>query len=387
MNVSMKKQVIAGIVGLALGTLSVTGCKDANAAEANSSSNAQRAPEVEVVKIALQNLDWTETYPARVEGARVVQVRPRVSGIIVKRSYTEGSTVNEGDVLFQIDPVPFELALEQAKAKMEVAKAQEMQASRDWTRVAALYGSGSLSEKQRDDALSARDLAKANLMGAEAALRQAEVNLGYTKVTAPVSGTTSLEVFNEGSLVSSADILTTVTQQNPVHVLFSLPEGDPAYELLFANGSRHKEGSTALTLFTRSGDRYGRLGQVNFTETAVDPKTASIRVRAVFDNPDGELLSGQFARVAFDGLKLPPCAVIPEASVIVTAQGAIVYTVGNDNTVAPRPVKLGPVLDEGQLVTAGLNDGDRVIITSLIRIKPGQQVVAKEKGQTVEAAQ
>lgn len=355
--------------------LVIAGCSKAEKAAANHGNG--QVPEVEVVDIHLQNLPWVQTYPGRVEGVRRAEVRPRVGGIIVKRSYVEGSVVKEGDELFKIDPIPFEIQVDLATAEYNRAQAQEKQASQDLVRVSKLFETASVSEKQHDDAVAAYDLAKAASMAAKASLRQAKVNLGYTSVTAPVSGVTGMEEYTEGSLVSSADKLTVVTQLNPIYVQFSLPEGDPAYQQLFAKGFRQKEGSTAITLFTRNGAAYSHSGQVNFSETGVDPQTGSVRMRAAFPNPDGVLLPGQFARVAFKDLKLKPCAVIPEAAVLMTQMGALVYVVDEKGQVAARPVELGPVLKEGQLVTAGLNDGDRVIFTSLIRLRPGMPVVAK----------
>ena len=194
-----------------------------------------------------------------------------------------------------------------------------------------------------------------------------------------------MEVLTEGSLVSSADKLTVVTQQDPVYVLFSLPEGDPAYQQLFAKGSRQKEGSTAMTLFMRNGTAYGSSGQVNFSESGVDPLTGATSMRAEFANPDGQLMTGQFARIAFKDLKLNTCVVIPAEAVLMTGFGSIVYVVDDKSTVQPRPVALGPVVDDGQLVMGGLNEGDRVIITSLIRIRPGMPVAPKEHGESAGA--
>ena len=380
MNVSMKITIKAGIIVLAAGMLGLSGCSKAPA-QVVAPGGAQKAPEVEVVSVALTPLNWDQTYPGRLEGMRVSQVRPRVSGLIVKRSYVEGTFVKQGDTLFKIDPVPFELAVEKASAELARAKAQEDQADRDLKRVSKLFEGNAVSEKQHDDAVSAFDLAKAGRMSADVALRQAELNLAYTNVTSPISGVTSMEVFTEGSLVSSADILTTVTQIDPVFVMFSLPEGDPAYQQLFSKDSVHKEGSASLALFTRRGSEYGLAGKVNFSETGIDPLTGSVRMRAEFANPDGVLLPGQFARVAFKDMKLAPCAVIPEGAVLMTARGPVVYTVGQDGTVTVTPITLGPVLDSGQLVTEGLKDGDRVIFTSLIRLRPGMAVIAKVKGK------
>jgi membrane fusion protein (multidrug efflux system) len=378
MNVSMKQAILHKILPIMAGALFLSACGKEAAQSAQSAPS--RAMEVEVIPVKLESLAWKETYPARVEGMRRAEVRPRVSGIIVKRLYEEGSFVEEGAVLFQIDPVPYELAVEKAKAELARAAAQARQTARDRDRVTRLFETGAVSEKQRDDAISAFELAEAGELSAQAALRQAELNLDYTKVTAPVSGVTGMEVLTEGSLVSSADKLTTVTQLDPIYVQFSLPEGDPAYQQLFARGSRQKEGSTALTLFTRNGSEYGRPGQVNFSETGVDPQTGSVRMRAQFENADSVLLPGQFARIAFKDLNLAPCAVIPEAAVLMTARAPIVYVVNGENKVEPRPVMLGPVVDGGQMIVAGLAEGDRVIITSLIRIRPGMTVVPRIKG-------
>jgi membrane fusion protein, multidrug efflux system len=378
----MKKVIRSGTIAMMAAVLALAGCGEGKTA-VNSANG--HVPEVEVVDVHLQNLSWDQTYPGRVEGIRRAEVRPRVGGIIVKRSYVEGSVVTEGTELFKIDPVPYELAVDRAQADYDHAIALEKQAGRDLARINKLFETASVSEKQHDDAISTYDLAKASTLGAKAALRQAQVNLGYTSVTAPVSGVTGMEEFTEGSLVSSADKLTVVTQLDPIYVQFSLPEGDPAYQQLFANGSRHKEGSTAMTLFTRNGSAYSRSGQVNFSETGLDPQTGSVRMRVEFQNPEGVLLPGQFARLAFKDLKLQPCAVIPEAAVLMTQMAAIVYVVDEKSQVAARPVILGPVLKEGQLVTAGLKDGDRVIFTSLIRLRPGMPVVAKSQADKVEA--
>ena len=386
MNVSMKKTLVMGLAAASTGMLLLSGCGKGSGNAAMAQAATARAPEVEVVTVNKITPDWTQTYPARVDGMRHAEVRPRVSGILVKRLYREGSYVKEGEVLFQIDPVPFEIAVEKAKADLLSAQAQANKAIRDYDRVEKLFKDGAMSDKQHDDAVSANELAKASVLSAQALLRQAELNLDYSSVKAPISGVTDKEEVTEGSLVSSTDKLTVVTQLDPVYVQFSLPEGDPAYQQLFAKGSRHKEGSTAMTLFTRNGEVYGSSGQVNFSESGVDPTTGAVSMRAEFANPDGQLLPGQFARIAFKGLKLNPCAIIPEDAVLMTAQVPIVYVVDAGNTVQPRPVALGPVVKEGQIILGGLNEGDRVIITSLIRIRPGIPVVPKTKGEEAPAS-
>jgi membrane fusion protein (multidrug efflux system) len=187
---------------------------------------------------------------------------------------------------------------------------------------------------------------------------------------------TSLEKLPEGSLVNAGDALTTVTQLDPMYVLFSLPEGDPAYNLFMSSqGSRNYD----LSLERRNNGHYQERGKINFTETRIDENTGTVRVRASFPNPQNLLLPGQFVRIGFENLHLPEAAIIPPKAVLATPQGNMVYVLGEGNTVTPRPVVLGPVINGDQLVMAGLQDGDRVISSSLIRIRPGMPVTPVER--------
>ena len=374
------KHFIPGILLLIAGVVMTSGCKSKKASA--ELTRAMPIPEVEVVQVSLQAMPWKHSYPARVESPRSVEIRPRVSGILISRSYVEGDRVEAGDELFRIDPIPYELAVDRAKADCERALAQERQAQREKDRVMRLFSTEAVSEKQRDDALSAFELAQAGRMAAEASLKQAELNLEYTRVTSPIRGVTTLETLNEGSLVSSSNILTTVTQLDPLHIRFSIPEGDPALDILKSNAVQE---NSALVLTLRNGQPYPLKGDLSFIDSGVDPKTGGVRVRADFANPDGVLLPGQFIRVSFENLLLPPMTVIPEQAVLMTAMGAMVYVVDENNTIQPRPVVLGPVLESGQLIKSGLNEGDRVIFTSLIRLRPGMQVKAIEKGAEAHA--
>ena len=374
------KHFIPGILLLIAGVVMTSGCKSKKASA--ELTRAMPIPEVEVVQVSLQAMPWKHSYPARVESPRSVEIRPRVSGILISRSYVEGDHVEAGDELFRIDPIPYELAADRAKADCERALAQERQAQREKDRVMRLFSTEAVSEKQRDDALSAFELAQAGRMAAEASLKQAELNLEYTRVTSPIRGATTLETLNEGSLVSSSNILTTVTQLDPLHIRFSIPEGDPALDILKSNAVQE---NSALVLTLRNGQPYPLKGDLSFIDSGVDPKTGGVRVRADFANPDGVLLPGQFIRVSFENLLLPPMTVIPEQAVLMTAMGAMVYVVDENNTIQPRPVVLGPVLESGQLIKSGLNEGDRVIFTSLIRLRPGMQVKAIEKGAEAHA--
>jgi membrane fusion protein (multidrug efflux system) len=296
--------------------------------------------------------------------------------VIIERAYTEGAAVDAGDILFQIDPEPYEAVVGQAKAQLQRAEAALRQAERDKARADKLFETDAVSERQRDDALSAYELSEAEVALAEAALTDAQLRLDYTTVRSPIKGVTSLEKLPEGSLVNAGDALTTVTQLDPMYVLFSLPEGDPAYNLFM---SQQGDWNYNLSLQRRNNGHYHEEGRINFTETRVDENTGTVRVRATFPNPENLLLPGQFVRIGFDDMQLPKAAIIPPKAVLATPQGSMVYVLGEGNAVTPRPVVLGPVIDGGQLVMGGLQSGERVISSSLIRIRPGMPVTPVEK--------
>ncbi|MGE9291472.1 MAG: efflux RND transporter periplasmic adaptor subunit [Puniceicoccales bacterium] len=381
MNVSKKHLFTATIISAgAAFALLLAGCGEKTP---DGSGGASRAggglPKVDVVTVSPQVLPWEKSYPGRVEGLRRVVIRPRVGGLILDRKFEEGNVVKKDEVLFEIDPAPFEVTLHQAQAQLERAEANFRQGEREWNRAQKLFDTEALSERQRDQAQSQYELAKADVAVAEAAVAEAQLQLDYTEVRSPVSGVTGLEEFPRGSLVNIGDRLTEVTQIDPFYVLFSLPEGDPAYEAVFGGGD--EQGDYQLQLRSRNNRLYSEEGRINFVASRIDDQTGTVRVRAEFPNPDNKVLPGQFVRVTFDGLQLAGSFVIPEEAVLTTANGSMVYVVGEGNVVTPRPVVLGPVTNEGQVVQSGLSDGDRVISSSLIRIRPGQEIEPIEKSK------
>ena len=348
--------------------------------DAKAQGAAPPAPEVGVVAVQPRDVAVENEYAGRTAGYREVEVRARVIGILQKRTYVEGQRVKAGDVLFQIDPAPFAVALARAQARLQDAEAQLRQAERDWTRVAALYEENAISARERDTSQSNLDLARANLAAAKTDVDAARIDLGYTRVEAPVSGVTSLEVRSEGSLVGpgAADsLLTRITQLDPLYVNFSYPDADALRQrALLASGKLSMAGEERLAAELRFGDGsvYGHEGYISFTDSTIDPATGTVRARAVFPNPEASLLPGQFVRIVPKGLVRKDVIVIPQAAVMQGPQGTFVYLVGDDDKAKVQPVTTGAAIGADWLIEEGLKPGDRVIIEGVIKVRPGEPV-------------
>lgn len=351
---------------------------------------APPAPEVGVIAVQPRDVAVENEYAGRTAGFREVEVRARVTGILQKRTYLEGQRVKAGDVLFQIDPAPFAVALARAQARLQDGEAQLRQAERDWTRVSALYGENAISARERDTSQSNLDLARANLAATKADVEAARIDLGYTRVEAPVSGVTSLEVRSEGSLVgpgATDSLLTRITQLDPLYVNFSYPDADALRQrALLASGKLTMAGEERLAAELRFGDGsvYGHEGYISFTDSTIDPATGTVRARAVFPNPESSLLPGQFVRIVPKGLTRKGVIVIPQAAVVQGPQGTFVYVVGEDDKAKVQPVTTGSTLKSEWLIEEGLKPGDRVIVDGVIKVRPGSPVKAAVPGASNE---
>ncbi|NQD36687.1 efflux RND transporter periplasmic adaptor subunit [Permianibacter sp. IMCC34836] len=360
---------------------------------AGCSGNAQEgggmafpAPQVSVVAVAGQNLPVAREYIGQTKGSREVEIRARVGGIIEQRVYEEGSVVKAGQVLFQLDAKPFEAAFAAADAEAARAKAQFAQAERELNRLKPLAAENATSRKELDDAQSAHDLAEAALKAAEAHLREARIQLGYTKVTAPISGVTGLAQKFEGALVNAGtDMLTTLTQTDPMDVYFSVSENEwLARQQELANGSLQAPTETALSVQVKLADGrvLDRVGKVNFNDARIDTETGTVAMRARLPNSDGVLKSGQFVRVVVNGAVRPDAIVVPQKAVLEGPNGKFVYVIGKGEGGAAvaefRPVEVGEWTGAGEqrawVIRKGLHDGDQVILDNLIKIRPGAPV-------------
>ena len=331
---------------------------------------------VTVKSVESRNVEVRQDYAGRARGAREVEVRARIQGILEERLYEEGQIVSEGDSLFRIDPKPAEAALQGAKAQSQVAEADLRQAEREWNRISSLYERNVISERDRDSARSSLELAQANLAVAEAGVTEAELNLGYTDVRAPVDGVTSLEDLPEGSLVNQGTLLTTIVQQNPVHVRFALPENDAAIQRTARDAMTDAASAEDVdaTLIMADGQEYDRTGKVDFTASTLDSRTGTVSARAVFPNPDNRIIPGQFVRVRVQLQNLKNVVTVPEKAVTEGSEGPQVFVVDTDSQARARPVRLGPVVEHRQVILEGLEAGETLITSGLVNLTDGAEV-------------
>src|SRR4051812_17125397 len=354
-------------------------------------------PEVVAVTVEPRSLPVSFEYVGQTAGSREVEVRSRVSGILLTRNFKEGAPVKKGESLYSIDPAPFEAALARAEADVAAAEAREQQARRNAARLKPLYAEKAVSQKDYDDAVSAESIGAADLKAARARLAEARLNIGYTKVEAPLSGVASRSLRSEGTLVSGPDLLlTTVVQVDPIWVIFGVPDNEQSRLTKEIEAGRlvlPKGGSFDVALRLADGSVYPRTGKINFADVRVSPTTGTRESRAEVPNPNG-LRPGEFVRVILKGATRPNATTVPQRAVLEGPQGKFVYVVDEKSTAQPRPVQLGEWSGDDWIVTDGLKPGDKVIVDGVMRIGPGAPVrVAdaskqrqQEKGQQEKGA-
>lgn len=318
---------------------------------------------------------------AQTEGARETEVRARVGGILTKRLYQEGEAVRQGQALFQIDRAPFEIAVASARANLAEAKAKTEQTSREAARLKGLAEQNAVSRKEADDAASAATIAQAGVQSAEAALHQAELNLSWTTVTAPVAGISGRAAKSEGNLIGTGSdgLLTSIVQTRPMWVRFSLGEADIAR---LPGGKLNPKAIGGVELILADGTPYPLKGRLNFLASTVDTQLGTQQLRAEFDNPDERLLPGQFVRARLLTGMREGVFLVPQGAVMQMEQGFMVMVADADNKVAPRPVKVGEWQGKDWVILDGLKAGDKVITDNLIKLRPGAAVNPHPPGQT-----
>ena len=343
-------------------------------------------PEVGVVELATADVPLPLQYAGRVAGFRVVEVRAQVTGILLKREYDEGAMVNVGDVLFRIDPRPYEAALARATAQAAQAQATLTQAEENFQRVQGLAARQVSTQKALEDATAARANAQAALQFSQADVQTAKLNLEYTVVTASISGPTSLVSPPEGSLIQAQQtLLTTITRLDPAYVNYTTTDSE-LRELQAINRARDKPLSREdVTLQLQFGDGtiYPQTGKVDTRARIVDPRTGTIQIRAVFPNHDGGLLPGQFVRLNILGVTMPDAVLVPKTAISQGPQGPFVYVVDGNSIAQVRPVKLDREVANGWIVREGLKAGERIVVDGVIRVRPKTAVKAVAASTTL----
>ncbi|WP_157360031.1 efflux RND transporter periplasmic adaptor subunit [Caldimonas brevitalea] len=369
--------VVSAVAVAAL--LSACGQKNGDAqAQDHGAGGPPQAMPVAVRQVALQTVPITLEAVGQAEGSKEVEVRARVGGLIERQLYQEGERIKAGAPLYRIERAPFEIALQQARANLAQQQAQLEQARREAQRLKPLAEQQAISQREYDDAASGLRLAEAALAAAQAQVREAELNLSYTSVTAPISGISGRSQRSQGALVTpGADsLLTTVIQTDPLWVRFSFSES----ELSQLRGGRNAQ----VRLLDANGKPLATQGRLNFAGSSVDPRVGTVQLRAEFPNPDLTILPGQFVRAQVVAGEVQ-AFVVPKAAVMQTDQGSMVWTV-RDGKATPTPVQVGTWNGGDWVVRSGLNAGDQVIVDNLMKLRPGAPVQPAAPQGAVPAA-
>jgi multidrug efflux system membrane fusion protein len=376
-----------GILALALVTLAGlnVGC---------SSSAQPKAPapvEVSVAEVICKQIGESDEFTGRLEAVHAVEVRPRVSGYLQSVHFKEGEIVGEGDLLFQIDPRPFQAEVDRLKGELSQAKAQRARAESDFERAERLHNNDGMSAEEYDRRAAVRNEAEARIASTQAALRGAELNLEFTRVTAPITGRVGRAEITEGNLVEGGagqvKPLTTLVSLDPIYVYFDV---DEQTYLKYAHvtqirrtGSGELPGAALLGLADENG--FPHVGRLSFVDNQVSSSTGTIRLRATFANKNLTLTPGLFARIRLQGGGAQSGCLAKDEAVITDLNQKYVFVLGKNNTLEYRTVTLGPMTDGLRVVRHGLREGDTIVVSGLQRVRPGATVTPKKVSMAGQA--
>lgn len=356
--------------------LSLSGCK-----EKNPQVQQAPAPAVGVFNAVKKDVPFHIEVPSKITGSLEIQVRAQVGGILKSRTFAEGQYIHQGEKLFEIDPEQYQAALTRAKGALAQADSEVRRTARDYERMDRLHKAGAISQKDYDDSLSAYERAQANLKVAEGSVQEAEINLGYTEVRAPISGIVGKEAQSVGNLVTpnaESSLLTTMVQICPLNAVFSVPGA--TWQVLvkgFMSGKIQmpKLDKCKVEVTMADGTKYPHEGRIVFVDSTEDNLTSSVSIKAEIPNNERQriLIPGQFVRVKLVGAEYEDALVIPSSALITTAQGYIVYVVKQDQTVEARQVKAS-LVENNAIINEGLVEGETVICEGLLKARPGAKV-------------
>ncbi|NIF70495.1 efflux RND transporter periplasmic adaptor subunit [Burkholderia sp. Ap-962] len=343
---------------------------------ASASAPQNAAPplqEVDVANVLSKTItDW-QTYSGRLEAIERVDVRPLVSGTIVSVNFKDGALVRKGDVLFVIDPRPYQAEVDRTAAQLAAAQARDGYAQTDWQRAQRLIGDNAIAKRDYDEKQNAARESAANVKAAAAALEAARINLGYTRIVAPFTGRASRAEITLGNVVSagaSAAPLTTLVSVSPIYASFDADE--QTYLRYIGNQRDGRKVPVDLGLANESG--YSRNGVIDSVDNRLDTSSGTIRVRARFDNADGTLVPGLYARVKVDGSAPHPALLVDDAAINTDQDKKFVFVVDAQGKVAYREVQIGSLHGNQRVIAGGLQASDRVVVNGTQRVRPGEQV-------------
>lgn len=357
----------------------LSGC--AGDAAAQHAAMPPPAPQVTVARVISRTVTDSETFSGRFSAVDHVDIRPRVSGYISSVNFVDGTVVHKGQVLFVIDPRPYDADYQRAEADLDQARAQAGLAKSEETRAVNLYAAHAISKDEFDTRAANARQSAANVEAAKAAVDAAALNLTFTRVTAPITGRVSRAVVTAGNLVTNGQtLLTTIVSLDPIYVEFNADEqAYLAFEKHASEGERQAARTSAgpgnavyVGLADESG--YPHQGRLVFMDNSLDSQTGTIYARALLPNPDGRFVPGLFARLKLIGNDRYPAVLINDSAIGTDQTMRYVLLLGPDNKVEYRPVELGPLVDGLRVVRSGLKPGDTIVVNGLMRVRPGMQV-------------
>ncbi len=366
--------VLCAIVAAA----ALAACGDKNEQAQAPAGGGMPPPQVGVVTVAPHSVGLITELPGRLEASRVAQVRARAAGILNKRLFREGSEVKAGQALFEIDAAPYRAALASAQANLARSQAGLAQAKAQAERFKPLVEANAISKQEYVNAVAAQKTAEADVAAARAALQTAQINLGYARVTAPISGRIGRALVTEGALVGQGEAtqLAVIQQINPMYVNFtqSTTEVLELRRALEAGRLKRSGEGASLQVLLDDGSAYPHPAKLLFTDLTVDPSSGQVTLRASVPNPDAMLLPGMYVRVRIEQAQLENAITLPQQAVTRTPQGDTVMVVGTDNKPASRPVKVGRAQQGQWVILEGLKAGERVIVDGFQKMQPGAPV-------------
>jgi len=339
------------------------------------------APRVTVAEAVSRTVTEWDEVTGRLEAVNTVAVRPRVSGFVAAVRFEEGAIVRRGDLLFQIDPRPFEADADRLRAELARARATVQRATSELQRAGRLAGENAMSHEEQERRAAFAQESAAQVAAVEAALRAAELNLEFTQVTSPIDGRVGRAIVTQGNLVSSgpgeATLLTTVVSLDPIYASFDADEHTLLEQVDLTGGgsrTRARQPGLPIRLALASDHEFQREGKLNFLDNQIDPATGTIRGRAVFRNADRSLMPGLFVRLRLPGSGTYRGLLVQDRAVGADLDKRFVFVVTPERTIQYRSVALGPIVDGLRVVRTGLSPGDRVVVNGLQRVRPGVKV-------------